>query len=125
MLFLQKIFRKYLYLLPIINYLITVYVYFIPIDTIDWVFIGNLGGYSIVTSLVYVGKFCFSRVYCFFTKAICVGLLLIFNTISCNLFTTVEEYQVYEALFAKIVTILIIILTISLSTLKCKRLFTQ
>lgn len=124
---LHKLFLKYLYILPIVNLLVTFTVYFTPLDIKDWVFIGNLSGYSIITSLVYVGVFCFSKRYCAFTKITSYGLLAIsvFNSISCKLITNQEEYLIYESMFSKTIIILVLLLTISISIIKCKPHYTH
>ncbi len=120
---LHKLFRTYLYILPILNFLLTFTVYFININITDWVFVGNLGGYSIITSLAYVGFFCFSPKYCMFTKLCSISTLIIsvFNTLASKLVSNIEQYNTYETYFSKIIVSTTIILTISLYLIKCKR----
>lgn len=103
----------------------TTIVYFVDIDDKLWIILGNSTGYSILTSLIYVGFFCFNDKYCHFTKISSLALLLIsvFNTISYLVVADLNDYLLYESLFSKLIIIITFILTLSLSLIKCKHYY--
>jgi len=89
----RKFLDKYIYLTPIIMLIITLYSNFM---SMNYVVVGNIIGYSILTNITLFYIFNYKGVYCWFTRNIPKGLILI------NLIDIVGNYidnQFYIKLF--------------------------
>jgi hypothetical protein len=120
----MKKLKENIQFLPPIQIILTYLVYMYP--KTDWVLVGNLFGYSIFTSLVYVVFFCLSSFkgrFCFLTKASSISLLLIsiFNSFS----YCFVDYSTYEAVFSKSMALLTYLITFIYLLLKCLRNYSQ
>jgi len=66
--------KRYLYLLPITLLAVTFVSAFIDYN---YVIVGNISGYSIISNLLYVYYFTLSNKFCIFTRLSPIGLLFI------------------------------------------------
>lgn len=105
----MKGFQKYVYLIPIIQIIVTFAVSFFDLTEAIWLYLGNSVGYSVLTGLVYVVYFWNPHFkFCYFTKLSSVGILLmaIYNLIGIAL-----DYDIYTMWFDRIVFAVTLILT--------------
>jgi len=111
--------KRYVYLIPPIQLLVTLIVSFFPVSNSDYVGLGNSFGYGIVTGVVYVTFFCLKDKYCLFTKVAAASLLLIaiFNFIAWCI-VSIDQYAFYEIVIQKTVTGIAILLFFILLLIK-------
>lgn len=103
----MKAFRKYVYLIPIIQIIATFVVSFFDLTNSDFVYLGNSVGYSVATGLVYVAYF-WNTSFCYFTRFSSVGLFLMALY---NLIAYCIPYEIYTYLFDRIIFIIVLFLT--------------
>jgi hypothetical protein len=97
--------KRYIYLIPPFQLLVTLVISFIPINQNGYVGLGNSLGYSIATGLVYVAFFGFRNKYCLFTKISAYSLffIAIFNFTAWCLVSE-SQYPIYENILQKLIS---------------------
>jgi len=93
---------KYIFLAPIIMLSITLYSNFF---NINYVIVGNIIGYSILTNITMYYLFNFKGSYCWFTRNIPIGLVSIniIDIIGCFI-----DYEKYKIMFNILVVFIIV-----------------
>ena len=96
--------KKYIHLIPIIMILVTLLSNFIELN---YVLIGNILGYSILSNVVMWCFFNFSDNYCWFTRNITTGLIVmnLLDIIGCYI-----NYEYYVSLFNILICLVTLIL---------------
>lgn len=109
---LMYILKNHVYIIPPIQLLHAFVLSFFEVDNSSWVVIGNADGFSIATGLVYVSFFCYSKRYCLFTQIASWSVLMIsiFNFFTFVFLNEKEQYPIYEAWYARIVTVVAVVL---------------
>lgn len=103
--------KRLVFLLPPIQLLTAFIISFLNIDANAFVKLGNSLGFSITTGLIYVAHFCFTGRYCLFTRisSMCVLLIAVFNFFT-SLFVGIDEYPIYENWYARIMSVVALVL---------------
>ena len=106
-LYIKSFLDRYIYLLPVLMLFATLYSNFF---SINYVVMGNIVGYSIITNTISWYLFnCTSKKYCWFTRNAPVGLLII-NII--DLIGLLMKRENYVTIFNVVVCSIIIILAV-------------